>query len=171
MPIAMAAAGLRQDGREWLSAGGDLVLDGGAMAVPYVPAGMQRLRNAPAAARALRGADKAADAVKAAGKAPCPPPPRISGEALAKARGEFNKMKPQAWKDEAARNPQRYTPDQLARMRNGDAPIGGDGYPMEMHHRTPLAEGGQNSMDNFEFMTRSDHRLGDNYKKNHPNLP
>jgi RHS repeat-associated protein len=70
---ASAAAGLRQDGREWLSAGGDLALDGGAMAVPYVPAGMQRLRKAPAAARALRGADKAADVAK---KTTCPPTPK-----------------------------------------------------------------------------------------------
>jgi len=42
---------------------------------------------------------------------------------------------------------------------------------MEIHHKTPLAEGGTNMFDNFEFLTRTDHRLGPNYKKNHPNLP
>lgn len=73
--------------------------------------------------------------------------------------------------DEAARNPQKYTPEQLARMRNGQAPIGSDNFPMEIHHRQPLAEGGPNFMDNFDFLTRTEHRLGENYKLNHPNLP
>ena len=105
-----------------------------------------------------------------AGESDCAPT-RVTGDALAKARQEFEAMKPKAWMEEAARNPQEYTPEQLARMNNGQAPIGEDGFPMEIHHRTPLAEGGENSMDNFDFMTRTDHRLGPNYKGNHPNLP
>jgi hypothetical protein len=86
-------------------------------------------------------------------------------------RKEFNSVKPQAWIDEAAANPSKYTPDQLARMQNGQAPIGSDGFPMEIHHKSPLAEGGTNTLDNFEFLTRTYHRLGPNYKLNHPNLP
>jgi 5-methylcytosine-specific restriction endonuclease McrA len=42
---------------------------------------------------------------------------------------------------------------------------------MELHHKKPLAEGGTNSFDNLEILTRTGHRLGDSYKKNHPNLP
>lgn len=98
-------------------------------------------------------------------------PVRVTGEALAKLRREFKSAKPQAWIDEAARNPHKYTRSQLAAMKKGEAPIGSDGFPMEIHHRTPLAEGGTNTMDNFDFLTRTDHRLGENYKKNHPNLP
>lgn len=80
-------------------------------------------------------------------------------------------MKPKAWMDEAAMNPHKYSPEQLAQMRRGEAPLGPDGYTMEIHHKRPLAEGGANTFDNFEFKTRTDHRLGPNYKKNHPNLP
>ncbi len=50
-------------------------------------------------------------------------------------------------------------------MRKGDAPIGPDGYPMEWHHVDRTPEGGK------EAFTRSDHRLGDNYRKNHPKTP
>lgn len=42
---------------------------------------------------------------------------------------------------------------------------------MEIHHKSPLAEGGENTFDNYQFMTQEEHRRGDNYKKNHPNLP
>jgi hypothetical protein len=42
---------------------------------------------------------------------------------------------------------------------------------MELHHRTPLAEGGTNAFENLSPLTRTDHRLGPNYKLNHPNLP
>ena len=90
---------------------------------------------------------------------------------LAKARQEFERIKPKAWMQEAARNPKKYTPEQLARMRQGQAPIGQDGFPMEVHHKTPLAEGGENSFENFDFSTRTGHRLGPNYKEKHPNLP
>ena len=58
-----------------------------------------------------------------------------------------------------------------AAMREGKAPIGTDGFPTEIHHKTPLAEGGKNNEDNFQMMTQAEHRRGDNYKKNHPNLP
>ena len=68
-------------------------------------------------------------------------------------------------------NAANYSDDQLARMSRGQAPVGSDGYSMEIHHTIPLAEGGTNTMDNFQFLTRTDHRLGDNYKLNHPNLP
>ena len=120
-------------------------------------------------ARDLEKAVKAAeDAAKSAKVCPAA---RMTGDALDAARKAFNAMKPKAWMEEATKNASKYTPDQLERMRNGLAPIGSDNFPMEIHHITPLAEGGQNTMDNFEFLTRTDHRLGDNYKANHPNLP
>jgi hypothetical protein len=65
----------------------------------------------------------------------------------------------------------QYSPQQLADMAQGKAPMGADGYRMELHHQTPLAEGGSNAFDNLNPMTRTDHRLGANYKLNHPNLP
>jgi RHS repeat-associated protein len=47
--------------------------------------------------------------------------------------------------------------------RRGDAPIGIDGHPIEIHHV------GQEPYGEAEEMTRTDHRLGPNYKTNHPN--
>ena len=96
---------------------------------------------------------------------------RVTGESLAAMRKEFARVKPQAWIGEAASNPSKYTSAQLEKMRNGLAPIGCDGFPMEIHHQIPLAEGGTNLFSNFSFLTRTLHRLGSNYKINHPNLP
>ncbi len=47
--------------------------------------------------------------------------------------------------------------------RRGRAPTGSDGHPVELHHRN------QGPDDALDEMTRTDHRLGDNFKKNHPN--
>lgn len=48
-------------------------------------------------------------------------------------------------------------------VREFYSPIGEDGYPVELHHR------GQQPNSPLDEMTRTDHRLGDNFKKNHPN--
>ncbi len=47
--------------------------------------------------------------------------------------------------------------------RRGSAPIGEDGHPMELHHAD------QTQGSDLDEMTRTDHRLGDNFKKNHTN--
>lgn len=39
---------------------------------------------------------------------------------------------------------------------------------MEVHHILPLYMGGGNGFDNLTHMTRTEHRLGDNFKDNHP---
>ena len=67
------------------------------------------------------------------------------------------------WKTEAKSESSRFSADDLARMEKGKAPKGSDGYSMELHHkdRTMTSE--------LEPMTRTDHRLGANFKKNHPN--
>jgi hypothetical protein len=44
----------------------------------------------------------------------------------------------------------------------GRPPIGSDGHPVELHHR------GQRP-NTADEMTRTDHRLGDNYRQNHSN--
>lgn len=80
-------------------------------------------------------------------------------------------MRPQAWKDEARLNPGSWSPEQLERMEKGRPPVGDDGFPMEIHHRTPLSQGGKNVRDNFMFLTRTEHRLGNNFRKNHPKCP
>ncbi|WP_437775752.1 RHS repeat-associated core domain-containing protein [Sorangium sp. So ce1097] len=96
---------------------------------------------------------------------------RVTGDALKAARSEFNRVKPGFWKNEAATNPGAWSAENLARMKGGKAPIGSDGFPMELHHKTPLAEGGTNAFDNLSPLTRTDHRLGPSYKLNHPDLP
>jgi hypothetical protein len=83
-------------------------------------------------------------------------------------RAQFNKMRPGVWKNEAAQNSGAYSPEDLLRMQQGKAPIGEDGFPMEIHHQIPLSQGGTNDPSNFVFLTRTDHRLGENYLLNHP---
>jgi hypothetical protein len=47
-------------------------------------------------------------------------------------------------------------------MEKGKAPIGPDGHPMELHHKDRTMQGG------LQAMSRTEHRLGKNFKKNHP---
>ena len=47
--------------------------------------------------------------------------------------------------------------------KRGNAPIGNDGHPVELHHRNQKSDGP------IDEMTRTDHRLGENFKKNHSN--
>ena len=58
------------------------------------------------------------------------------------------------WKNEAHFHPERYKQD-LARMKKGRAPIGADGYSMELHH--PFGRAGENFF-NFEPVTQTQHR-------------
>jgi Pretoxin HINT domain/A nuclease of the HNH/ENDO VII superfamily with conserved LHH len=52
----------------------------------------------------------------------------------------------------------------LAKPRSrGQAPIGSDGFPVELHHTEQTQDG------LIDEMTRTDHRLGDNYALNHSN--
>ena len=67
-------------------------------------------------------------------------------------------------------NAAEYTAENLGRMRRGRAPIGSDGHSIELHHRVPLSEGGTNDLDNLVPMTRTEHRMGSNYRANHPNV-
>lgn len=56
----------------------------------------------------------------------------------------------------------KYSAEDLIRMKSGRAPIGSDGKPMELHH-----EDGSNDSQ-LVPMTMTDHRGGENYKNNHP---
>ena len=47
--------------------------------------------------------------------------------------------------------------------RRGSAPIGKDGHPVEIHHR------GQQPDSPRDEMTRTEHRLGESFRKNHSN--
>jgi hypothetical protein len=73
----------------------------------------------------------------------------------------FRAIREAFWKAEAEANGMAYSAEDLVRMKRGRAPIGPDGFPMELHHvdRTPEGE--------LLPMSRTDHRLGGNYKKNH----
>ena len=99
---------------------------------------------------------------------------RQAGDIAASAvmRRQFdNVVRPGFWKNQAANNAGAYSAENIARMAKGKAPIGSDGYPMELHHRTPLGNGGTNDISNLQMMTRSEHRLGENYRANHPDSP
>ena len=57
------------------------------------------------------------------------------------------------------------TPDRIISgpSRRGNAPIGDDGRPIELHHTTQSPDGP------IDEMTRADHGGGENFKKNHSN--
>jgi RHS repeat-associated protein len=96
---------------------------------------------------------------------------RVTGEELKRLRKEFDQVvKPAFWKNEAKKNPGKYSPEDLEKMKKGRPPIGSDGKPMELHHKKSLNEGGSNCFDNLEIMTFTEHRSKGNFKKNHPNL-
>ena len=77
-------------------------------------------------------------------------------------RNVFRKDRETYWKTESKLNPGSYSPSDLERMKTGKAPIGPDGKPMELHHRDGTPNGP------LDPMTMTDHRGGENYKKNHP---
>jgi hypothetical protein len=54
------------------------------------------------------------------------------------------------------------TQENIDKMDKGNAPTGNDGHPVEVHHEGQVD--GQ-----LTPMTRTDHRLGANFKKNHSN--
>lgn len=77
-------------------------------------------------------------------------------------RTTFKAERETFWKAEATANPGNYSTEDLARMQAGKAPKGPDGHPMELHHVNRTPDGG------LTQMSRTEHRLGENYKKNHP---
>lgn len=77
-------------------------------------------------------------------------------------RAAFRSERSTFWKNEVSNNPQKYTAENIARMKAGKAPIGTDGHPMELHHVNGTPNGG------LQPMTRTEHRMGDNYINNHP---
>ena len=72
-------------------------------------------------------------------------------------RNEFKKVREEYWKRESRENPDRYSPEDLERMRQGRAPKGADGKSMTLNHKKPLSEGGTNCHENLEPMTFTDH--------------
>lgn len=106
---------------------------------------------AGALGRALKVAKESATVAKDAGRAAS----KIDRAAFAKERRAY-------WKAESKTNADKYTSGDVARMQKGGAPTGSDGHPMELHHNNRTPEGGVTPM------TRTEHRLGDNYKRNHP---
>ena len=58
------------------------------------------------------------------------------------------------WKNEAFYHPELY-PDDLERLKKGLAPIGDDGFSMELHH--PFGRDGANFFI-FEPLTQTQHR-------------
>lgn len=109
--------------------------------------GVDAIRAGAQVAESMKATKGALDATKATSK--------IDRAAFAKERADY-------WKREAQANSGKYAPDDVARMEKGRAPIGSDGFPMELHHKNRTMTGG------VEPMTRTEHRLGENYKKNHP---
>ncbi len=59
--------------------------------------------------------------------------------------------------------PYESTPENQDRMQQGKAPVGKDGKPVELHHK------GQQANGQTREMTQTEHRGGENFKKNHPN--
>jgi len=103
----------------------------------------------------------ASSASKAAAKAPRTPKLSVTPKSKID-REAFGKQRESFWKGEAEKAPQKYSADNLKRMKEGKAPMGKDGHPMELHH-----PGGEPNAAPLP-MTRTEHRVGDNYQRNHP---
>ena len=102
-----------------------------------------------------KGAEEIRQATKGGDEGAKPPSSQIDRAAFANTREAY-------WQAEAANNSGVYSESDLSRMRDGRPPMGSDGYPMELHHVDGTPEG------DLQPMTRTEHRLGDNYKINHP---
>ena len=61
------------------------------------------------------------------------------------------------WKNEALNNPSEWTESNISRMQGGRAPIGRDGYSMQLHHVKPRAAGGSDDFGNLQAMTQTAH--------------
>ncbi len=77
-------------------------------------------------------------------------------------RNAFKSERRAFWKAEAKNNPSNYSAEDLTKMEGGYAPARPDGHPMELHHVDRTAQGG------LEPLSRTDHRIGKNYRKNNP---
>ena len=122
-----------------------LIYDAAATAIPFLPAG------AGVGFKALRAGDKAVDIAKGVNKLD-------DGVKIVKSVSNSNKtikVERKIPKDKL-----KYKP-----KKRGDAPIGEDGKPIELHHKDQSL-GNKSPRDE---MTRTDHRGKGNYKKNHPN--
>ena len=75
---------------------------------------------------------------------------------VSNSRKEFEKVRREYWKREARENPDKYSPEDLERMRQGKAPIR-DGESMHLNHKKPLSEGGTNCLENLEPMPFTTH--------------
>ena len=76
---------------------------------------------------------------------------------VSNSRKEFSKIREEYWKREARENPDKYSPEDLERMKMGRAPIGPDGKPMIINHKKPLSEGSTNCLENLEPMPFTTH--------------
>lgn len=84
-------------------------------------------------------------------------------------RNEFNKAKKEFWQRKGNIRPEKNpayvnTRENRMLMKRGRAPIGRDGFPTELHHPT----GEVVPLNEMDILTRTEHRLGENYKLNHP---
>ncbi|HEY3281081.1 MAG TPA: polymorphic toxin-type HINT domain-containing protein [Armatimonadota bacterium] len=80
-----------------------------------------------------------------------------------------NVVKPAYWKW-ISKQPGPWTDEEIALMRQGMPPTGPDGFPLEVHHLEPLANGGTNDFSNLTINSRTNHRIGPNLRLNHPRL-
>ncbi len=73
--------------------------------------------------------------------------------------------RPGGWPREwPGRDGNKLPPDRISEppSKRGNAPTGDDGHPVELHHS------GQQPDSPLDETTRTDHRGGDNFKKNKP---
>ncbi len=68
----------------------------------------------------------------------------------------WSTVRQRTWKNEAFYNPSMYSAADINRMKKGLAPIGPDGFSMELHH--PFGRAGSNFF-NYVPLSRTDHRF------------
>ena len=100
---------------------------------------------------------------KAGGVGAKPSPGVRTGDIPEGARDKsWTTQRRQYWNDQLEQDPGRFSPRNQRRVGKGQSPIGPDGHPTELHHPDKA-----NKPFSVQEMSRTDHRLGDNYGINH----
>ena len=81
----------------------------------------------------------------------------------------WSTVRQRVWKNEAYYNPMGYTSENLARMRQGKAPLvlypeNGELYSMELHHVVPRREHGSNEIHNLLILPPWEHDKRDPFR-------
>ncbi|MGE5455740.1 MAG: RHS repeat-associated core domain-containing protein, partial [Ignavibacteriales bacterium] len=144
---------------------GLLAADAGLAILPFVPS----ISGVKAGVKIVNKVDNVVDTAKTGWKVG----DNITNFTRAGNAPAWNTVKSRYWKNEAFYNPNIYNPDNLSRMRKGNAPLAtyklnGRMYPMELHHINGRNITNPHNLNNLQPLTPWDHSTIDPYRHWNP---